>query len=69
MRAKEKYDPSEIATYIIDLAQDFNKFYANEKIIDNDKEATEFRLIISEIVAIVLEEGMRLLGIEAPKKM
>lgn len=68
-RAKEKYDPSEIAKYVIDLAQDFNKFYANEKIIDDNLELTEYRLIISEAVAIVLKEGMRLLGVDVPKKM
>ncbi|MDD2180810.1 MAG: arginine--tRNA ligase [Bacilli bacterium] len=69
IRAKEKYDPSELSKYIIDLAQDFNKFYGNEKIIDDDINATEFRLVICEIVSIVLEEGMRILGIEAPKQM
>ena len=68
-RAKEKYDPSEIAKYVIDLAQDFNKFYANEKIIDDNLELTEYRLIISEAVAIVLKVGMRLLGVDVPKKM
>lgn len=67
--AKEKYDPSEIAKYVIDLAKDFNKFYAHEKIIDENLEATEFRLLICEIVAIVLKEGMRILGIEVPNKM
>lgn len=69
IRAKEKYDPSEIAKYIIDLAALFNKFYANEKIINEDEKMTNFRLTVCEIVAILLEEGMRLLGIEAPKKM
>lgn len=67
--AKEKYDPSEVAKYVIDLAKDFNKFYAHEKIIDENLEATEFRLLICEIVAIVLKEGMRILGIEVPNKM
>lgn len=67
--AKEKYDPSEIAKYVIDLAKDFNKFYAHEKIIDENLEATEFRLLICEIVAIVLKEGMRIFGIEVPNKM
>ncbi|MDD4547667.1 MAG: arginine--tRNA ligase [Bacilli bacterium] len=69
IRAKEKYDPSEISKYIIDLSALFNKFYANEKIIDEDEKMTNFRLTVCEIVAILLEEGMRLLGIEAPKKM
>lgn len=68
-RSKEKYDPSEIAKYIIDLAQDFNKLYANEKFIDDDIELSEFRLTIGEVVSIVLKEGMRLLGIDAPNKM
>lgn len=67
--AKEKYDPSEVAKYVIDLAKDFNKFYAHEKIIDENLETTEFRLLICEIVAIVLKEGMRILGIEVPNKM
>lgn len=67
--AKEKYDPSEVAKYVIDLAKDFNKFYAHEKIIDENLETTEFRLLICEIVAIVLKESMRILGIEVPNKM
>ena len=54
-RSKERYDPSEIAKYLIDLAQDFNKLYADEKFIDNNKELTEFRLTVSETVAIVLK--------------
>ncbi len=69
MRSKEKYDPSMIAKYITDLAQDFNKFYASEKIIDDSDESTQFKLLICDIVAIILEEGMRILGIEAPKTM
>lgn len=68
-KAKEKYEPSEIAKYIIDLAQDFNKFYAHEKIIDTNESMTAFRLVIAESVGIVLKEGLRLLGIEAPEKM
>ena len=29
LKSKDNYDPSLIAKYIIDLAQDFNKLYAN----------------------------------------
>lgn len=69
VRAKENYDPSEIAKYIIELARDFNKFYAFEKIIDQDIEKTQFRLSICEIVSIILKEGMNLLGIDVPEEM
>lgn len=69
IRATDNFDPSLIAKYALMLAQDFNKFYGNEKIIDEDENNSEFKLIISEIVAIVLKECLRLLTIEAPEKM
>ncbi len=68
-RAKEGYDPSIVAKYLLELAGLFNKFYANEKIIDENINKTAFRLQISEIVSTILKEGLRLLGIETPNKM
>lgn len=68
-RAKINFDPSEIAKYLIDLAASFNKFYANEKIIDKDTEKTEFRLLICEATSIIIKEGMNLLGIDVLNKM
>lgn len=68
-RAKENYDPSEIAKYLIDLAKDFNKWYALERIIDDNKEQTDSRLLVAEATSIVIKEGMRLLGIEVLNKM
>lgn len=68
-RAKENYDPSEVAKYLIDLAQDFNKWYASERFIDSDEIKTESRLLVAEATAIVIKEGMRLLGIEVLNKM
>lgn len=67
--AKVNYDPSLIAKYAIDLSQDFNKFYANEKIIEDNLNNKEFKLVVSEAVSIVLEECLSILGIKAPKKM
>lgn len=67
--AKVNYDPSLIAKYLIDISQDFNKWYANEKFIDEDLVQTESRLIVAFAVSIVLKEGMRLLGIEALNRM
>lgn len=67
--AKVNYDPSLIAKYLIDVSQDFNKWYANEKFIDEDLVQTESRLFVALAVSIVLKEGMRLLGIEALNRM
>lgn len=66
--AYEKYDPSEIAKYLIDLARAFNKYYASVRILD-DSNLKQSRLAVVKAVQIVLAEGLRLLGIGAPKEM
>lgn len=69
MKAKEGYDPSLIAKYLLELAGLFNKFYANVKIIDNDEEMSAFRLNVALSTSVVIKEGLRILGIETPNKM
>lgn len=69
IKAKEGYDPSIIAKYLLELAGLFNKFYANVKIIDNNEINSSFRLNVAEAVSIVIKEGLRILGIETPNKM
>ncbi|WP_332645283.1 arginine--tRNA ligase [Lysinibacillus sp. 54212] len=61
-------DPSLIAKYALKLARAFNKYYGNSKILTDD-EFLSGRLALCDSVAIVLKESLRLLGIEAPKKM
>ncbi len=69
VKAKLGYDPSLLAKYVMDLAQEFNKFYGNCKINDGDDNEKAFKLKVSNSVAIVLKEGLRLLNIDAPEKM
>jgi arginyl-tRNA synthetase len=67
-RACENFDPSQVAKYIIDLAQAFNKYYADVKILEENEEK-QARLALVYSVTIVLKEGLRLLGLEAPEEM
>ena len=67
-RANEQYDPSQIAKYIVDLAQAFNKYYGEVKILEEGVEQ-QARLALVYSVTVVLKEGLRLLGIEAPEEM
>jgi arginyl-tRNA synthetase len=67
-RAIEKNDPSLIAKYVLNLSQAFNKYYGEVKILEDDAEK-DARLQLVHSVSIVLEEGLRLLGIKAPKEM
>ncbi len=61
-------DPSRIAKYVIDLAQAFNSYYGKVRILEED-EKIGARLKVVAAVASVLEEGLRLLGIRAPRQM
>lgn len=67
-RAAEKYDPSVVAKYAINLAQSFNKYYAHTRILDENPER-ESRLALAYATGIVLKEALRLLGVDAPEKM
>ncbi|SMQ60578.1 arginyl-tRNA synthetase [Bacillus sp. OV166] len=67
-RACINFDPSQVAKYIIDLAQAFNKYYAEVKILEDTPEQQE-RLALVYAVTEVLKEGLRLLGLQAPAEM
>ncbi len=67
-RAADKYDPSVVAKYAINLAQSFNKYYAHTRILDENPER-ESRLALAYATGIVLKEALRLLGVDAPEKM
>lgn len=67
-RAFHKYDPSQIAKYTIDLASAFNQYYGSVRIL-TDPAAINSRLTLVYAVAVVLKEGLRLLGIKAPETM
>ena len=67
-RAADKYDPSIVAKYAINLAQTFNKYYAHTRILDENPER-DSRLALAYATGIVLKEALRLLGVDAPEKM
>lgn len=67
-RAGDKFDPSLIAKYAINLAQAFNKYYAHTRILDESPER-DSRLALAYATGVVLKETLRLLGVKAPEKM
>ncbi|HEL1668642.1 TPA: arginine--tRNA ligase, partial [Streptococcus suis] len=66
-RAGDKFDPSLIAKYAINLAQAFNKYYAHTRILDESPER-DSRLALAYATGLVLKEALRLLGVKAPEK-
>ena len=67
-KASEKFEPSSIAKYALDLSKKFNKYYANVRILDEDDQLNA-RLALVQATSIVLTEALRLLGVNAPKEM
>ena len=70
MAAAEKYEPSIVARFAVDVAQKFNKFYFDCKILAAEDETTKnFRLALTAATLQALKNAFRLLGIGIPDKM
>lgn len=67
-QAASAYEPSILTKYLIQLAQMFNKYYGNTRILE-ENEQLESRMALVEATAIILKDGLHLLGIEVPEKM
>ncbi len=68
--AAEKYEPSIIARFAVDVAQKFNKFYFDCKILAAEDEKTKnFRLALTSATLQALKNAFALLGIGIPDKM
>ena len=65
----EKYEPSYVTRYALDLATAFNKFYISCKIACEDENLRNFRLSIAKAVKITLTNALTLLGIETVEEM
>lgn len=68
-RAAKEYAPSVIAKYLLGLAQSFNKFYSIEKINVDDIATRNANFAVAKATRIVLNEGLRLLGIHYLNEM
>ena len=68
-RATVEYAPSVVAKYLLSLAQSFNGFYAKEKINAEDKAIRNTNMILAGAVRVVINEGLRLLGMDYVNKM
>lgn len=67
--AADKKEPSIVTRYIIDVAQSFNKFYIEHKIIEGTEGERRAKLSLTFAVKQVIESGLKLLGVSAPEKM
>jgi arginyl-tRNA synthetase len=67
--AAEKNEPSFITRHITLLAQYFNKYYYEHRIMDTDEQKTNARIRLTRAVQSTIRTGLSLLGIAAPERM
>jgi len=68
-RAAAGSEPSQVARYLLELCQLFNRFYHDERILVEDAAEREAKLRLTAAVGRVLRQGLYLLGLEAPPQI
>ncbi len=67
--AAEKYEPSMVTRAVTDIAQAFNKYYYEHRILDGEPAQAAARVALTAAAASVIKTGLYLIGIEAPERM
>ena len=67
--ALERSEPSMITRFSADLAQAFNKFYYERRILDEDMGARAARLMLTRVSKNVIRVALSLIGLAAPERM
>ena len=67
--AADRYEPSMITRYSVGLAQAFNKFYYENRILDDDPGVRAARLCLARATRQVIARSLQLIGVAAPQRM
>ena len=67
--AAEKYEPSMITRAVTDIAQAYNKFYYEHRILDGEPAEAAARVELTRATRDVIKAGLSLIGIDAPERM
>ncbi len=67
--ALQRYEPSIVTRYAIDVARSFNRYYLDTRILNGEAEYKRARLALVYATHVVLEESLRLIGVKAPEEM
>ncbi|MEY8386880.1 arginine--tRNA ligase [Oscillospiraceae bacterium 38-13] len=67
--AAKAYDPSHVNRYLMELAGSFHRFYTACHIRQEAENVAAARLKLADDARIVLRNGLKLIGVDAPEKM
>ncbi len=67
--AAAKYEPSMITRAVTDIAQAFNRYYYEHRILDGAPAEIAARAALTDAARSLIRTGLYLIGIEAPERM
>lgn len=62
-------EPHRLVFYLQDIAAQFHSYYNKHRVISDDEGLTRARLWLAECLRIVVKNGLRLIGVNAPETM
>jgi len=68
-RAAQYLEPHRIPDYLQELATVFHRFYHENRVVMEDEEVSNARLLLCRAARLVLANGLKILGISAPETM
>ncbi|MHA0856058.1 arginine--tRNA ligase [Paenibacillus sp. CMAA1364] len=68
-RGVQNNEPSVLARYVLDVAQAFNHFYNQERILCEDEELRRIRICVTRLTGIRLQKTLNMLGLRTPTRM
>ena len=63
------FRPNILANYLFELANSFHTFYEACPVLKADEPVRSSRLAMCDLTRLVLQRGLKLLGIDVPEKM
>lgn len=67
--AAERYEPSVVARYLIDLTSAFNRFYHECSVLHATEKEKKARMLLVNMTQMVIKDACMLLGMECPEEM
>ena len=68
-QAAEHREPCIVSRQIVEIAEKFNRFYIDNRVVDSAEDEKDARLLLAKVTAQTIKAGLSLLGIEAPTVM
>lgn len=67
--SQKSWEPHHVANYLLVLAREFNSWYGNTKIVDEENTNVSYNLWLTQSVATTIGNGLHLLGIRYLERM